>query len=202
MDTKRPSYDEWMYWTQVVVDRLTTVTHIYAHPPFSDVFMPDKDRQDKLAAALSILRGLHEMTDTYDMVTPQDSRAAIEREETLMEQLPFAFESVLQHLPEWSSDMQLLLKSGWTGNCAGKLAQILFCGPDGRIGEGIGSGLPENGRLPEVLSSLVDRERSGEGRAPRAPKPPRAPARMRREDLAKLWAKQNSSFLRSAGRVD
>ncbi len=198
----KPSYDEWMYWTQVVVDRLTTITHMYAHPPHDDVFMPEKDRQHKLSEALTVYRHLHEQTDLYDMDRPLDGGDAVAREEGLIERIIPLFRTVTELLPLWSEDMQLLLKSSWAKDCVGKLAYNLFCGPDGRENEGIGSGLPENGRLPGVLSLLLDREMAGGERAPRIEKPTQAAARMRREDLARLWVKRNSAFLRSAGRVD
>ena len=47
------------------------------------------------------------------------------------------------------------------------LASELFRGPMGNEEEGIGTGLPENGRLPEVLQNLLERERIGDGRQPR-----------------------------------
>ncbi|MDX9689733.1 MAG: hypothetical protein EOM37_05860 [Proteobacteria bacterium] len=201
-ENTKPSYDEWMYWTQVVVDRLTTIAHVYGHPPHEDVFMSDQERQQKMSQALSAYGYLHELTDEYEMSFPGDIVDATEKEEVLIEKLYPAFMEILKHLPEWSQDMQLLLKSAWVRDCATKLAQILFCGPEGRSGEGIGSGMPENGRLPSVLENLLDREASGEGRAARIEKPRKAPTYMRREELARLWGRQNGSFLRSAGRVD
>ncbi len=198
----KPSYDEWMYWTQVIVDRLTTVAYIYGNPPHPDVFMPERERQTKLGLTVDVLRHLHEQTDQNDLHTPQDNLAAAESESRFITALQPLYVDVLRRLPTWSDDMQKLLKSPWFDNCAGKLANILFRGPDGRETEGIGSGYAENGRLPEMIEQLLDREAVGDLRAPRVEKPKFAEKNMHREDLAKLWGKKNSSFLRSAGRMD
>lgn len=201
-DHLKPSYDEWMYWTQVVVDRLTTATHVYSNPPHPDVFMPERERQTKLSQTVDLMRHLHNLTDEHELQTPRDLSTAGSHEETLISDLQPAFRDVLAALPEISGDMQMLLKSPWFDNCNGKTANILFRGPMGNEREGIGSGMIENGRLPEVISHLLDRESAGGERAPRVEKPRFAQTLMRREELARLWGKKNSSFLRSAGRMD
>lgn len=198
----KPSFDEWMYWAQVIVDRLTTVTHIYGNPPHPDVFLAEKERQTKLNDTVAVMRKLHEMTDDYELKIPSSAVDVEQREVALIDALQPVFREVMARLPMWSVDMQRLLKSPWQNSCAGKMATILFRGPEGRLKEGIGSGMVENGRLPEVIAELLDREAAGGDRAPRVEKPRLAQSRMRREDIARLWAKQNSSFLRSAGRMD
>jgi hypothetical protein len=202
LENIRPSYDEWMYWTQVVVDRLTMVTHVYGRPPHPEVFISEKERQTKLSQAVEVMHHLHQMTDEYDLNLSTNSADAKEQEERLISSLQPVFQDVLQNLPMWSMDMQRLLKSPWVDNCVGREARILFCGPEDKINEGIGSGMPENGRLPEVIVDLLDREAAGGDRAPRVEKPRFAEPRMRREELARLWGKKNGSFLRSAGRMD
>ena len=201
-DAKKPSYDEWMYWTQVVVDRLTTITHVYGNPPHADIFMAEKERQTKLSDTVSVLRKLHHATDEHELRLPEDYNDAVLHEEKLIADLQPLYRDILARLPGWSEDMQKLLKSPWFDQCAGKLAHILFCGPIGNENEGIGSGWPENGRLPSILDSLLDRESSGVARTPREEKPRHADKLMRREDLARLWAKRNGAFLRTAGRMD
>jgi len=198
----KPSYDEWMYWTQVVVDRLTTVTHVYGKPPHGDVFISEKERQAKLSETVEIMRHLHQLTDAYELSIPSGASDVAELEEKLIATIQPEFRDVLTHLPVWSADMQRLLKSPWVDGCPGLTARALFRGPDGRLAEGIGSGMPENGRLPEVITELLDREAAGGDRAPRVEKPRFAEPRMRREELARLWGKKNGSFLRSAGRMD
>lgn len=198
----KPSFDEWMYWAQVIVDRLTTVTHIYGNPPHPEVFIAEKERQTKLNDAVAVMRKLHEMTDGYELTTPSTPLDPAQREASLIEDLQPVFHAVLERLPTWSSDMQKLMRSPWQNSCAGKIATILFRGPDGRLREGIGSGMVENGRLPEVIAELLDREAAGGERAPRVEKPKAAQNRMRREDIARLWAKHNAAFLRQAGRMD
>ena len=61
--------------------------------------------------------------------------------------------------------MQLLLKSQWVDDCNGKTANDLFRGTMGHENEGIGSGEPENGRLPEILQNLLNSEASNDARA-------------------------------------
>lgn len=202
METRKPSYDEWMYWTQVMVDRLTAIIHAYGHPPYDDAFMAEKERQDKMAQALAAMRYLHELTDNFELSLPKDASDMAEREETLLQSLAPAFQEILGLMPRWSADMQFLLKSPWATDCIGRAAQTLFRGPDGQLAQGLGTGLAENGRLPEVVATLIDREAAGDDRAPRAVKPERAPSRMRRAELARLWGRQNSAFLATAGRVD
>lgn len=201
-ENKKPSYDEWMFWTQVIVDRLTTIAHVYGNPPHADVFMPERERQSKLSQTVDVLRHLHEQTDMNELHMPRETMTAAEEETRFITALQPLYIDVLRRLPDWSDDMQKLLKSPWYDNCSGKLANILFRGPEGREPEGIGSGRPENGRLPEMIESLLDREAVGDSRAPRVEKPRMAEKNMHREDLAKLWGKKNSSFLRSAGRID
>ena len=198
----KPSYDEWMYWAQVVIDRLTTVTHVYGQPPHPDVFIRDKERQEKLSSTVAVMKHLHELTDAYELSIPQNALDAAQKEDGLIVALQPIFAAVQERLPEWSGDMQRLLKSPWMNECNGKLATILFRGPDGREEEGIGSGVVDNGRLPAKIAEMLDREAAGGDRSPRVEKPRMAESRMRREDIARLWAKQNGAFLRTAGRMD
>lgn len=198
----KPSLDEWMYWTQVVVDRLTTVAHVYGNPPHPDVFMAEKERRKKQTDTLDIMAQLHQLTDAWELGMPKNPEEVALHENALTDGLQSLFKKVLAFLPQASIDMQKLLKSPWVDNCAGKLANLLFRGPANKEREGIGSGYAEHGRLPGVIEDLLDRESSGMARAPREEKPRHAEPLMRREALAKLWSKRNGAFLRSAGRVD
>ncbi|MFA6280713.1 MAG: hypothetical protein WC612_08020 [Bdellovibrionales bacterium] len=202
LENIKPSYDEWMYWAQVIIDRLTTVAHVYAKPPHSEIFFVEKERQSRLASTTDIMRRLHDLTDEHDFSIPKDEPEERDYEEKLIAMITPLFYEVMTRLPEWSEDMQKLLNSPWARDCAGRLALILFCGPDGRHAEGIGSGMVENGRLPASLAALLDREEAGGERAPRIEKPRFAEKHMRREELANLWSKKNSTFLRSAGRMN
>ncbi|NTU76413.1 MAG: hypothetical protein HGA90_01115 [Alphaproteobacteria bacterium] len=200
-EAQKSSYDEYMFWTQVVIDRLTTVAHVYGKPPFPDVFFPEGERQIKVEQAVDLLRRLHALTDESDFEAARGAMRA-EREESVIETILPLFRDVLRRLPEWSSDMQLLLKSPWYDKCGGKLAGELFRGPEGRLAEGIGSGMTDHGRLPQTLQNLLERESMGDTRAPNEEKPPAGDVNLKREELARLWARHNTSFLRSAGRVD
>lgn len=202
LENQKPSYDEWMYWTQVIVDRLTTVTRVYGNPPHADVFMPERERQTKLNDTVRILHHLHQLTDENELSLPKDPAEAAAHEETMVAALQPLYREILGVMPVWSGDMQKLLKSPWFDECAGKLAHTLFRGPNGNLNEGIGSGMPENGRLPAVIEQLMEREAVGESRAPRIEKPRHAQPRMRREELARLWSKKKSSLLGSAGRIE
>jgi hypothetical protein len=199
---QKPSFDEYMYWSQVIIDRLTTVVHVYTKPPHVDVFMPENERQLKIAQTADVLRHLHDQTDDNELRAAHPAEKPLESEERVIENILPLFHDVLHRLPLWSSDMQHLLKSAWFDNCAGKLANILFRGPDGRETEGIGSGQAIHGRLPAQIEVLLEREQMGDSRAPREALPPKAAKQMGRTELAKRWSQQNSSFLRSAGRMD
>ncbi|HEU0118378.1 MAG TPA: hypothetical protein VFR09_07065, partial [Alphaproteobacteria bacterium] len=73
--THKPSHEEWLRWAQVVIERLTTVVHTYSRPPHDDVFMSEKELQEKNAVALSLLRRIHSLTDEAD--TPTESLAEV-----------------------------------------------------------------------------------------------------------------------------
>lgn len=199
MQETKPSYEEWMYWIQVVIDRLSTIVHVYNKPPFEDVFMPQADRQNKTAQTVDILRALHTLTDEPDIGPLTNSGSG---EEKLIDQIEPLLNTVMEYLPGWSSDMQLLLKSPWYDRCSNHRANELFRGPQNREAEGIGSGRPEHGRLPLTLMNLLERERLNDTRAPREERPKTSDPKLRRIELARLWARHNTSFLRSAGRVD
>lgn len=199
----KPSFEEWLYWTQVIVDRLTTVVHVYSKPPFPDVFMAEDEKQFKIRQTVETLRHLHTLTDEADMANPRmNTESLTARDEDIVAALEPHFQSVLSRLPTWSEDMQLLLKSPWFENCTGRLATELFKGPQGREAEGIGSGQAVHGRLPAVIDLLLEREAMGDIRAPREEQPPKSTPKLQREELARRWGRRNSSFLRTAGRVD
>ena len=109
----KPSYDEWMYWAQVVIDRLTTISHVYSQPPHPGVFIREKERQEKLAMTVEVMRHLHELTDEFDMRLPRDEAEATLMEDALIASLQPVFQDILERLPAWSTDMQRLLKSPW-----------------------------------------------------------------------------------------
>ncbi len=199
----KPSFEEWLYWSQVIIDRLTTIVHVFNKPPFPDVFMPEDEKQFKIRQTVEVLRHLHTLTDEADMASPRLSADELTtRDEDIIASLEPHFQSVLHRLPSLSEDMQLLLKSPWFENCTGRLATELFRGPDGREAEGIGSGQPVHGRLPAVIDLLLEREAMGDSRAPREEKPPKSTQKLQREELARRWGRRNGSFLRTAGRVD
>lgn len=206
----KPSREEWVQWAQVVIDRLTTCVHIFSHPPYEDVFMADHERLDKNAKTLSLLRRIHTLTDEAE--TPTGSlKEVADHDERVIAGLSVLLRETLSRLPSLSSDMQFLLKSPWYDKCNGRLASELFRGPMGNEPEGIGSGYAEHGRLPEVLEILLEREETGDYRAPRsalhrhggdsssadASGPQRSD-----EDIRRRWTDKNSQYLRSAGRVD
>jgi len=199
---QKPSYDEWMYWSQVIIDRLTTIVHVYNKPPFPDVFMAGNERQFKVSQSVDLLRRLHTLTDENDVPSLQPVTPESHHEDQVITGLQPLFRDVLRRLPAWSGDMQMLLKSPWFDKCTGRTASELFRGPEDRLAEGIGSGMPEHGRLPEIIRGLLEREQMGSVRASIEERPPSSYQTLRREELARLWGRRNSAFLRSAGRVD
>jgi hypothetical protein len=166
LDTQKPSHSEWLEWAQVVVDRLTTCVHTYSKRPYDDVFMAEKDRQQKNDAIISLLRRIHNLID--DSETPTESLADVAyHDERVISGLVVLLAETLAMLPMLSTDMQKLLKSEWFDRCNGRVASELFRGPMGDLPRGIGSGYPEQGRLPAVLAQILERERIGDIRQPR-----------------------------------
>ena len=199
-ETEKPSHEEWLRWSQVVIDRLTTSVHVYSKPPHEDVFMPEQARQTKNADTLNLLRRIHALTDEAD--TPTESLTEVAyHDERVIAGLAVLLRDTLVRLPALSTDMQALLKSPWHSKCAGRLADELFRGPLGNEPEGIGSGHPEHGRLPEVLQNLLEREQTGEARRPRDALVRESEPR-RQDETQRRWTDKNSRFLRSAGRVE
>ena len=207
-ETQKPSHEEWQRWAQVVLDRLTTCVHVFSRPPFEDVFMPEKERQEKNAKTVDLLRRIHALID--DAETPTDSLADVaHHDERVIAGLAVLMQETLERLPALSADMQKLLKSPWHDRCNGRLASELFRGPMGNEVEGIGSGHPEHGRLPEVLRTLLEREQTGEGRQPRAAlhrhvgggASETGGGPQRQTEVKRRWADKNSR-LRSAGQVE
>jgi hypothetical protein len=96
--------------------------------------------------------------------------------------------------------MQKLLKSPWQGRFENRIAEELFRGPGGDEKQGIGSGLPDHGRLPAVLAALLESEEQGDTRPLRQDLLHRAP--MRDDKIAERWGERNSRILRSAGRIE
>ena len=165
-ETVKPSHREWMEWGQVVIDRLTTCVHVYSKPPYDDVFIAEKERHEKNDATLSLLRRIHGLIDEGETSIELIGDVAA-HDERVIDGLSALFRETLDMLPTLSSDAQKLLKSEWFDKCNGRVASELFRGPMGDLPRGIGSGYAEQGRLPSVLASLLERERIGEDRQPR-----------------------------------
>jgi hypothetical protein len=198
---QRPSHEEWLYWAQVVIDRLTTCVHVYSKPPYPDVFIPDSERQKKNGHTLDLLKRIHTLTDESD--TPTGSLAEVaHHDERVIAGLALLLRDTLSYLPTLSADMQKLLKSPWHDNYTSRTASELFRGTQSHDQEGIGSGHPEHGRLPEVLYELLEREQIGDqSRRPREALQ-RQSEPQRHDQVQRRWADKNSRFLRSAGRVE
>lgn len=201
MDNKKllkPSAEEWVNLAQAVVDQLTTCVHVYSKPPFEDVFMPDSERQERNARALYLLHRVHKVVDETE--APWESLVSKhQQDEKAIEDLKPLLEEALALLPTLSSDMQKLLKSSWHNHCNGRLANELFRGKNSEK-EGLGTGYPEHGRLPEALQNLLEREQIGDSRVLRE-KILRDGPRRHENDLQR-WAETNSRILRSAGRIE
>lgn len=197
---EKPSHEEWLNTAQTVIARLTSCAHIYSKPPHEDVFMPEQERQNKTAATVDLLRRIHALTDEADTPTESLSEVAM-HDERVIAGLATLLRETLLRLPEISTDMQKLLKSPWHTNCAGRLADEIFRGPMGVEAEGIGSGHPEHGRLPEVLQNMLENENLGDVRRPREALM-RDHEPRRHDEVQRRWADKNSRMLRSAGRVE
>ena len=77
----------------------------------------------------------------------------------------------------------------------------LFAG-NGEEGKGIGSGLPEDGRLPATLADLVEREEVGETRPSREEALLSGEPQRHDVDANERWAQQNAGYLRTAGKIE
>jgi len=197
--TEKPTHEEWQRWAHVIIDRLTTAVHVYSKPPHEDVFMAEHERQTKNAGTLNLLRRVHALTDEAE--TPTESLAEVaHHDERVIAGLAVLFQEALSLLPELSADMQKLLKSPWHSKCTGRVADMLFRGPLSNEAEGIGSGHPEHGRLPEVLHNLLEREKSGDSRRPREALVRESGPR-RQDEVQRRWADRSGRF-RSAGQLE
>jgi hypothetical protein len=191
----KPSFNEWDRWVGYLTERLTDAAHVYNAPPYHDAFLLERDRQEKLARTVSILRSIHVALENHETLSQKAS--VEERDNVAVERLCPHVKDALAFLPFLSADMQFLLKSPWAENCTGRTATKLFRGEGGRLDEGIGSGSPEHGRLPLVLTKLLEREEVGETRA----KPEIQPANEQTVRRTALLRRRASSS-GSAGRID
>ncbi len=197
-NNQKPETEEWQNWAEIVIDRLTICTNIYSHPPHEDIFMPEKDRQTRKNQVVDLLRRIHTLTDESD--PPSDSLTELDHHsERMIDGLALLFKETLQQLPETSVDMQKLLKSSWHSKFSSRIAENLFRGPMGDENQGIGSGMPEHGRLPEVLANLLEREQIGGGRSQH---PAQDSVPHREDDATRRRSDRNSRILRSAGRIE
>jgi hypothetical protein len=194
---EKPGIGEWVRAGEVLADRLTECVHVYKHNTYS--FMSESDRQNKSDFVIKILHRIHKLLDKDDKSSGSVSGSSKSDEETIGG-FQAIFRDALKALPWVSIDMQKLLKSPWMKGFPDKIAESLFLG-NGEDDTGIGSGYPDDGRLPGVLADLFEREDMGEIRPPREDDVSDEPSR-RDEEARSRWHKQNNDFLRKAGRVD
>jgi hypothetical protein len=197
---QKPGVEEWLHWAEVILDRLTDCVHLYKKPPATGGFMPDIERQQKSEKALNLLHRLHALVDKSD--TPSDSiRDVHSHDEQIIDGFAVLFRETLRTLPQLSEDIQKLLKSPWQGKFTTKIAQTLFAGA-GDESQGIGSGHPEHGRLPEALFNMLEREEIGDIRRPREALLRTGEPRRHDTEGRDRWSKENAKFLRTAGRIE
>ena len=194
----KPSYDEWKNWVKVIIDRMTKVVHVYTKPPYSDTVIRNNERQLKVEILVDLLRRLHSTLDNNASVGTLPEAELAARDDQAIASLQPLIRDVLRRLPTVSDDMQFLLKSPWFENCTGRAATEIFCGPSQHLNEGIGSGRPEHGRLPEILTNMLEREQYGDIRPPRELTADDAHLARR----AAVIRRRTSSSFGSAGRVD
>ncbi|MFA5040386.1 MAG: hypothetical protein WC464_01970 [Bdellovibrionales bacterium] len=195
----KPGVEEWVHAAEVLSDRLSECVHVYKHNV--DVFMSEAERQQKTDTTIKVLQRLHTFLDQSEMPAEYVSNTQ-KHDEQIISGFEILFREALRMLPWLSNDMQKLLKSPWMKNFPSKVAETMFFGGEEEM-NGIGSGLPEHGRLPAVLSSLLEREQIGETR-PARQEPLLSEEHPRRHDVegSVRWAQQNSGYLRTAGKVE
>ena len=198
----KPSIEEWLFWANIVIERLTDCAHVYGQKEAlpSGVFMAEAERQKKTEATVAMLRRIYILVDQSETPTASIAEAHIHDERTI-NGLAVLFEALLQDMHELSADMQKLLASPWHSKFPNKIAQTLFFGSDDES-HGIGSGTPEHGRLPAMLTELIEHEQIGDTRLPRQDFLRQGEPRRHDADSRRRWMEQNSKFLRSAGRVE
>ncbi|MDR3448507.1 MAG: hypothetical protein P4M15_01940 [Alphaproteobacteria bacterium] len=197
---QKPGVEEWLHWAEILVDRLTACVHIYKKPPTTDFFMPDEERQEKSKHTVDLLRRIYILVDQSEM--PSDSVPdAHAHDEQTISGLTILFAEALRALPGLSTDMQHLLQSPWLSRFPSRPAEELFFGSRSEA-SGIGSGYAEHGRLPEILTLLLEREQLGDNRQPREELLRNSEPRRHDVEGRERWNKQNGGFLRTAGRVE
>lgn len=198
---QKPGIEEWLTTAEAVINRLTDCVHVYKHPPEIGGFMPEAERQNKTHDTIKLLRRLHPLLD--QATTPTDSIAdAHNHDEQRVSALTVLFRDVLDHLPALSQDMQFLLHSPWMHKFPNKIAETLFAGETRDQSHGLGSGLPEHGRLAAAITQLMDREVMGDTRHPRQDLLRHGEPRRHDVEGRARWVEQNSHFLHTAGRVE
>lgn len=205
---QKPSGDEWIRWSQVVVERLTDIVHIYNTQSPDSGFMPQKERQLKSGLTLETLRKLHALADgmaspPVTMKTASSVAARQEEEEGTIQAVVAVFSDILQRLPAWSADMQLIMRSPWHSNFPSRAAREIFLGASDNEAEGIGSGHVEHGRLPEKLQELLEREHI-EGERPVCDGVSSAIGKgdHAQTETSRRWTERQGAFMRSAGRMN
>lgn len=195
---EKPSVGVWIRTAEVLADRLSECVHVYKHSSY--IFMAESERQHKSGLVIGLLQRIHKILDQADATFNLALAAAHMSDELLIAGLGDVFRDALKLLPGVSIDMQKLLKSSWMKGFPDKVAESLFWG-NGEEDKGIGSGLPENGRLPKVLAAILEKEAMGEMRPPRD-LPALGDPQRHDVDVSTRWGKQNKGYLRTAGRVD
>ncbi|MFA4994793.1 MAG: hypothetical protein WC521_05770 [Bdellovibrionales bacterium] len=195
---QKPGIAEWTLGAEAFAERLTECVHVYKRNV--DVFMAEAERQDKSDLAIKILQRLHALLDRADMPEEIGSNPQ-KRDEQIIDGFKSVFQESLRALPWISLDMQKLLKSSWMKNFPSKIAESLFIA-NGEEDKGLGSGLPEHGRLPAVLSDLVEREEVGETRPSHEESLLAGEPQRHDVEASERWAQQNSGYLRTAGKIE
>lgn len=195
----KPSLDIWLRWADVLGQRLETVRQVYEDNNLHEAASPAAALVIRLQHVLAGELERHLAVTTYAAL--QQTQSPERAEEVQCQALASIFISALEQLPDFSKDMQKLLSSIWHGQCGGRQASDLFKGPRGTINEGIGSGHPRDGHLPHMLETLLEQEKAGSVRPPRAST--LSPEEQQKwNDTARRWALRNSATLRRAGRVE
>jgi hypothetical protein len=198
-DLHKPEFEEWLHWSQVLIDRLCVTLNIYSRPPHEDIFMPERERQERNFQTSDLLKRIYALTDETE--TPTDSLEELDlHAERVVDGFGVLYREALDLMPQISIDMQRLLKSPWHSKFPNRIADNLFRGVMGDERHGIGSGYPEHGRLPSVLFFLMHREKNGGERLPRHEAFDHEPSR--NDDITRRWADRNTRALRTAGSMD
>ena len=200
---KKPALDKWLFVAERLVKILSKCVHVYKNKA-QDLYTAT-EKQKKIDSVVEILQDLYSIIDRCDdIATFEDSENKIRNKEQLILKFVQLFKLALIKMPMYSEDMQKLLDTHWNAESMDHMAKELFHKfDDDPIGveSGLGSGLPKDERLPKMMNDILEEEDAGGAREEFDTEILENPLR-KDKDVKERWSEQNSTPLRTAGRMN